>query len=60
MCAVWDKEQPVQVQGGGANVGVLVVRRGGGGGVAGGGCCLFVPPQQGQAYYGSPSYCCFS
>ncbi|KAG8373781.1 hypothetical protein BUALT_Bualt11G0060800 [Buddleja alternifolia] len=53
MCSVWDEEQPMQVQGGGAHAGFRGVRGGGVGGVAGGGSRLLLPPHEGPPYHGS-------
>lgn len=50
MRAVWDDEQPMQVQGGGADAWVPGVRRGGTGGVAGRGFCLLLPACEGPPY----------
>lgn len=52
--AVRDEDQPVPVQGGGADTGVPGVRGGGRGGVAGGGGGLPLPPHEGPADHGPP------
>ncbi|CAI0547539.1 unnamed protein product [Linum tenue] len=52
MRAMRDEEQPVPVQGGGADGGVCGVRGGGGGGVAAGGIRLHIPAPERQADHG--------
>lgn len=51
---VRDEEESLQVQGGGADVGLVGLRIGGAGGVAGGGSRLSIPSLEGSSDYGAP------
>lgn len=56
MRAMWQHEQPLPVQGGGANAGVPGVCGGGGGRVAGGGSGVLLSPLKGSQNHGSSRY----